>query len=315
MLYVTTRTDNDAYTPRHPLTKDRAPDGGLYAPFQNIRYSEEQISALAEKSFGQCAAGIINHFFSTKLTGWEVDFALGRKPFRLVAMNHKILVGELFNNPGNDFSWTVRKLRDLVVSSAEVPEELSQWTWIAVRIAALFGIFGELIRLSLAGRNRTIDVAVASGDFSVPMSVLYAKEMGLPIGNILFGCDDSSGAWDFIHHGEIHTGRSQAASLERLIYMRLGRAEASRYGQSVFRKGMHAVSEEARRVLSEDFFGAVVSGKRMRMICQNVSRTYDYSLHSDAALAYGALQDFRAAQNEIAPAIILTEFSPDSTKD
>ena len=327
MLYVTTRDIKDAYTPRHPICKDRGPDGGLYIPFQKILFSREEIAAFGEKTFGHCVAEILNRFFSTKLTGWEIDFALGRRPIRLMAMIHKIIVGELFNNPGNDFSWTVRKLRDLMVPSTEVPEELSQWTTIAVRIAVLFGIFGELMRRDLVDGERTFDVAVAADDFSGPVSVLYAKEMGLPIGKIIFGCNENSGAWELLHHGELHTGRSlfasqtplcdhaAPASLERLIRIRLGREEAIRVGNVVARKGMYALADYQRKVLSDGFFGAVISQKRMFSVTQNVFSTNGYALHPYSALAYGALQDFRAIQNEASPALILTEFSQDSLSE
>lgn len=324
MLYVTTRDHKNAHTPRHPLRQDRAGDSGLYVPFQSIRFSQEDICALKEKSFGQCVAEIMNLFFSTKLTGWEVDFALGRKPFRLVVMSHKILVGELFNNPGNAFTWAARKLRDLVVPATELPEELSQWTIIATRIAFVCGLFGELQRLELAGYNKPIDISVAVDDFSGPMALYYAKEMGLPVGRIVFGCNENSGAWDLLHHGELHTGRAiiptptefcdhtAPASLERLVHSRLGREEAIRYGETVSRKGVYAVTEEERTPLSEGFFGAVISRKRMQAVIRNVSASNAYQLHPYGALAYGALQDYRAIDNEVGPALILSEYSAET---
>lgn len=312
MLYVTTRENKDAYTPRHPLCKDRGPDGGLFVPFQDIRFTGEEITALAEQSFGQSVAEVLNRFFSGKLTGWEVDFALGRRPIRLVAMSHKILVAEMFNNPGNAFSWTVRKMRDLMVPDGQLPEELSQWTFIAVRVAVLFGVFGELIRLGLV--EKPVDVSVSAEDFSAAMSVLYAKEMGLPIGKIVFGCTETSGLWDLFHHGVFRTGR-EPASLERLIYARLGRGEAVRYGQKVSRKSLYTISDEARRIFSKDFFGAVIGQKRMQNVMRNVQSTNSYCLEPNGALAYGALQDFRAIQNEVSPALILTEYSPENAKE
>lgn len=324
MLYVTTRDHKNAHTPRHPLRQNRAEDGGLYVPFQSIRFSKEDVCTLKEKSFGQTVADILNLFFSTKLTGWEVDFSLGRKPFRLVVMSHKILVGELFNNPGNGFTWAARKIRDLVVPATELPEQLSQWTIIATRIAFLFGLFGELQRLGLAGHNKPIDISVAAGDFSGPMALFYAREMGLPIGKIVFGCDDNSGAWDLLHHGELHTGRAvipnptdfcdyaAPAALERLIHSRMGTEEAVRFGETLCRKGVYTVTEEERIPLSEGFFGAVIGRKRMQAVIRNVYTSNAYQLHPCGALAYGALQDYRAIDNEVGPALILSEYSPET---
>ena len=322
MLYVTTRNSKDAYTPRHPLTKDRGPDGGFFVPFQNIRFTPDEIASLGAKSFGHCVAEILNRFFSVKLTGWEVDFALGRRPIRLMAMSHKILVAEMFNNPGNDFFWMVRKLRELLAPNGELPEALSQWTVMAVRIAVLFGVFGELMRIGLTDGETAFDVAVAAGDFSAPVSVLYAKEMGLPVGRIIFGCNENSGAWDLLHHGELHTGRkaietqvplcdhAAPAALERLIYDKLGRGEALQFASTLERNGVYALSDMPRKILGEGFFGAVISQKRMSAVVRNVFATNGYTLNPYSGLAYGALQDFRAIQNQANPALILAEFAP-----
>ena len=327
MLYVTTRDKNDAYTPRHPLTKDRGSDGGFFVPFQKVTFSPEEIASLGSQSFGHCVAEVLNRFFSVKLTGWQVDFALGRRPIRLMAMSHKILVGELFNNPGDSFFWSAHKLRDFLVPSREAPEALSQWTLIVIRMAMLFGIFGELMRRGLVAADKPFDVAVAVDDFSGPMSAIYAKEMGLPIGRIIFGCNENSGPWDLLHHGELHTGRhpiptqtplcdhAAHASLERLIYERLGRGEALRFAETVARRGVYTLSATNRPFVADGFFGAVISRKRLESVIRNVQATNGYALHAYSALAYGALQDFRAIQNDASPALILTEFSPTKEKE
>ena len=322
MLYVTTTNRNDVYTPRHTLCRDRDKNGGLYVPFSEIRFSSEYILNLKEKSYGECISEILNLFFSTKLTGWEVDFSVGRKPVRLVAMNHKILIGELFNNPGNAYTWIAGKLRDMVVPSGELPPQLSQWTGIAVRIAILFGIFGELQRIGLVDSTRSMDISLAVDDFSGPMAVFYAKKMGLPVGNILFGCNENSAMWDILHHGELHVhhpivrtetpecDHNAPSGLERLLYERLGSHEAIRYRNTVDRKGLYSVSEEARAVLSEGFSGAVISQKRLSSVIRNVYGTNRYSLDPYGALAFGALQDFRATHNEVGPALILSDYAP-----
>ena len=62
---------------------------------------------------------------------------------------------------------------------------------------------------------------------------------------------------------------------------------------------------------SEGFFGAVISRKRLQTMIRNVFSSSAYQLHPHGVLAYGALQDYRAIDNEVGPALILSEYSPE----
>ena len=188
MLYVTTRNKNDAHTAHKTLTSDRGADGGFFVPFQMPVLSEDEIDALKDKTFGQCVADILNLFFSARLDGWDVDFAIGRYPIKLVPMSHRIVVAETWNNPDWDFARMVRNLSSRIRGAEDKQGVPSNWAWIAIRVATLFGLFGELFRQGMFDSGKAIDVAVPTGDFSAPIAVWYAKEMGLPIGNIICGC-------------------------------------------------------------------------------------------------------------------------------
>ena len=51
MLYVTTRSQEEAYTSSKPLAESRAPDGGFFVPMKMPCFDRAQIKALGEKSF------------------------------------------------------------------------------------------------------------------------------------------------------------------------------------------------------------------------------------------------------------------------
>ena len=322
MLYVTTRDKTDAFTAYHTLCKDRAPCGGYYIPFQEIRYSIKEINALKDKTFGQCVADILNRFFSARLDGWDVEFCIGRRPVKLTAMSHKIVIAECWNNPDWNFSRTVRNLRGRLLGNRDTTDVPSDWMRIAVRIALLFGIFGELERIGLTDTNHPIDVSVCAGDFSGPMAVWYAREMGLPIGKIIFACNENSGAWDLVHHGEIHcnapvvptkiplSDEPVPADLERLIYSAFGSEEVSRWLAVLARRGVYTLDDEQVFALREVLFGAVVSQKRLDSVIRNVYRTSTYILDPYTALAFGGLQDYRSTHTEATPALILSEQGP-----
>lgn len=322
MLYVTTRNKNDAHTAHKTLTSDRASDGGLYVPFQMPSISREELLALKDKSFGQCVADILNLFFSARLDGWDVDFCIGRYPVKLVPMSHRIIVAETWHNPDWDFARMVRNLYSRICGNGDTQGVPSSWAWIAIRIATLFGLYGQLLRKGLADPDRTFDVAVTAGDFSTPMAVWYAREMGLPVGTIIASCNENSGLWDLLHYGQIradavavatNTPRCDVAvpsDLERLLFACAGTDAVDAFVSAAREGGIYSLDEESLETLRKGLYAAVVSQKRMESVICNVYRTSAYLLDPYGSLAYGGLQDYRATVGEGKTTVLLTEQSP-----
>ena len=306
MLYVTTRNKHDAYTAHRTLNQDRAGDGGLFVPFKMPEFTPEQIAALAEKPFGQNVADVLNLFFGTKLTGWDVDVTVGRNPVKLRPMSQRILAGELWHNLDGTFDRFVENMAARIHPDGEYIGKPVNWLQVSIRIAVLFGLFGELIRSGQLAPGKKMDVAVATGSFVVPMAVWYARQMGLPIGTIICGCNENGAVWDLLHHGEVDTGITAVSTstpeadfaippdLERLICGTIGQEEVMNFWWSC----------------TEGMVAAVVSKARVESILPSVYRTNQYVLDLYAALAYGALLDYRSRTGTAATALLLTEKSP-----
>ncbi len=327
MLYITTRDKTDPYTAHYTLNHDRGKDGGFFIPFQMPHLDREAIGALKDKSFGQTVADILNLLFSARLDGWDVDFCIGRYPTKLVAMSHRIVFAETWHNPDIDFARLVRNLTGRIKGADDAGGEPTNWAWIAVRIAVMFGVFGELMRMDLVDAQHPADVAVPSGDFTVPMALWYAREMGLPVANIVCGCNDNGGVWDLLHHGQLHTdGRVIETvtsegdvivppNLERLIYGTLGAQETQRF-LTAWEKGRPYSPPQA---FFDDFrkgmYAGVVSSARMENIIRSVYNTSTYILDPYSALAFCGLQDYRNRYGESRTALVLSERSPVCASD
>ena len=78
MLYATTRSKADTYTAHRVLTSDRAPDGGLFVPF---RMPTVDIDKTRAGSFGDAVAQVLNLFFSTGITSWDVECCIGNNRY------------------------------------------------------------------------------------------------------------------------------------------------------------------------------------------------------------------------------------------
>lgn len=312
MLYITTRDNKDAYTAYRTLGENRAPDEGTFLPMHMPKLSQADIEALRDKSFSQTVADILNLFYNARLDGWDVDFCIGRYSTKLVPMSHRIMVAEAWHNPDYDFTRIVRNLSSRIRGNQDNGTEPTNWAWISIRISFMFALFGELSRMGLTDADHPLDVAMPSGDFAGPMAVWYAREMGLPIGNIICSCDVDDPAWELLHHGEMNTNGSIPVppDLERLIYSTMGLEETKRYLDIIAQKKSYSPPKDQFETMRAGLFPAVISWNRRGNIINNVYRTSTYILDPGSAMSYGGLQDYRATAGEARPALILTERSP-----
>lgn len=310
MLYVTTRDNKDAFTAHRALTQMQGDDGGKYVPFRLPEFDNETIVALESKPFSRIMAEVLNTFFSLRFTEWDVDFCIGRNPVKVVPMNHRILVGELWHNLDGNYEYLVRNLYKKATDSTTVPTE---WFRIAVRIAVLFGLYGEMLKAQTLSRGERFDVSVSTGDFSAPMAAWYARKMGLPVGTIICTHEDNSCVWDFIHRGTfspVTATEELTLGMERLIYATLGLSAVQDYLGKVQDGRSYSVREDQLDLLSNGFFCCVAGKTRADSIINSVYRSNNYIVHPVTALHYGGLQDYRAKTGESRLTLLLADDTP-----
>lgn len=321
MLYATTRGKHDVVTAHKAAHTDCYTDGGLYVPFRMPVFQKEQLEALSSTVPTQIIADILNTFFSCGLTAKDVEAVMGANPIRSTALGRRLLVAEMWHSSGRDVDLAVQKIYDRICAGqkGQLP---TNWMHIAVRIALLFAAYGSLLSTGTLRAHRVFDVAVTTGDFAAPMAAWYGRQMGLPIGNIVCGCNSNGGFWDLLNRGEFSTGDARIATatpeadivvprnLERLISGVLEGEEVSRYLQCCSRGRTYALTEASLDKLRQGMFAAVISDSRMANIVPGVYHTRKYILSPYGALAYGSLQDYRAMTGHTRPAILLAERSP-----
>ena len=313
MLYITTRNRADAYTARRALRESRGPDGGMYLPFQVPSYCVEEWTELASMPFGQRVAEILNRLFGTRLTCWDVDVCIGRNPVPITALGHRTLSAELWRNPGLCYD---HMARELAAQLLDEPNYKTGWLAIALRIAMLFGIFGQL------QTGEPTDISLVSGDFAAPISAYYAKQWGLPIGNIICCCNENSSLWELLCHGQLRTDATSVPTvvpeadvavpenLERLIFEAGGMSEVERYLEIQRRGGVYAPGDAVLAEMGKGFRVSVVSSSRIGQTISSVYRTHNYVLSPAAALAYAGMMDARTKPGLAKKALILVEKSP-----
>lgn len=321
MLYATTRSNSHVETTHRAIHMDRCGDGGYFVPFQLPQLDLEQIKAMAKQSFGENAAGILNLFFSCNLTGWDVDFLVGRNPVQLGAIPHKIYIAQAWHCADNRFEYIVKSLSQRLCGDQQVNEP-TNWVRVAVHIATIFATYGMLLANHRADVCTPMDIAVSSGDFVAPMAAWYARQMGLPLGNIICGTNANGAVWDLLHRGLMSTAPACIKTntpladvavpdnLERLVHAALGKDAVKVYLDMCRTGQAYALTEEKLEKLRNGMFASVVSDSRVKSIIHSVFRTNRYILGPYDALAYGSLLDYRATTGESRPALLLSTRSP-----
>lgn len=321
MLYATTRSSNDVHTAYKTIHLDCDRDGGLFFPYSLPKMDHKAIAALKGNSCGQNMADVLNLFFTCGLTGWDVDFAIGRGALQNTAINNRLVVAELWHNSHWEFEHLVQILSDRIRKEQQ-GQPATNWVRVAVHIAALFGIYGMMLSSELVSERMPLDIAVASGDFSMPIAAWYAREMGLPIGNIVCGCNANGAVWELLHRGHMNTSTLAVntctpkadlvvpRNLERLICGVAGASETERYLEACSVGVIYQASELALEKLREGFFASVNSDSRVASLISNFYRTNHYVLSPYGALAYGSLSDYRSKTGESRTALLISEYSP-----
>lgn len=313
MLYITTRNHFDISTSYKTLISDHGADGGRYVPFRLPAFTLEELVSLKEKTFNQVVAEILNMFFSCRLDSLYLDFEIGRNPMRLVAMNHRIVIAELWHNPKAAFSYIVESIYRKITQTDEVKDAPTDWVRIAVRIAAIFGIYNQMLRDEILQPGQCVDFSVYNDDFTTPIAVWYCKKMGLPVNMTICTSEEESNIWDFIHRGVF---ASAAASedlllgLERLVHGTLGTNEVEKFIAAHKKGKVYAVDEEALPQFNDGLFCAVAGKNRADSTINSLFRTNSYIIDPCTALCYGGLQDYRARTGESGLTVLLAERTP-----
>lgn len=322
MLYVTTRVGHDAFTAFRALSEDRGPEGGFFVPMQFPNFHEEQIKALADKSFSQNVADILNLFLGTKLDGKGLELSIGRYPVKLTGLNGRTIVAQTWHNPVYRFERLACGIEKAVRQSGQNNQTASDWLLLATRIGVLFGVFGLLQNDGLVSKNRKVDVALPSGDLSLLMAVWHARAMGLPVATIVCCCNENTGLWNLLHKGELRTDALAVRThtpecdytiptdLERLIFATLGREETKRYYEVCRIGGTYYLEPEQLELLRKGIHVSMVSDKRMASTIPNLYKTTGFIADPYTALAYSGLTDYRAVTGISRHALIVSEESP-----
>ena len=307
MLYVSTRNPADTYTAYRALHEEITPDDGQYVPFHLPAFAREELATFRRQSFCATVTQILNLLFSLNLSDWDIESAIGRSPVKSETVGQRLEIVELWHNPEGDCQHIFNRLYKVISHSDHPPVG---WPVVAIKIALLFAIYSTTEK-----PLNNFDVAVSSDDFSDITAACYCKKMGLPINLLICACNEGSSIWGLVNKGEFLTGTHNPRYLESFLYAYFGAEQVRIYLNAYEGKSAYCVDESCQQMLIEGLFAAVVSDRRADTVIASMLSSSNYALDNNAAIAYGALQDYRACVGISNDTLILSKQRPAKAKE
>lgn len=285
----------------------------MYLPERLPRLSSKEIQSLGAQPENTAIANLLNLFGDWNLTGWDLDFSVGRRWARLQSLERKGKFLRCWYTADGRLEAMTEYL------SARFQISLGFWGRTAVRIAVLgMGLSKNLLE---EGEEPT-DLAMAGGDFSGVLAGLCLKAMGFPIGKTIVCCNENNSPWELVYLGELRTDgvtvKTQTPEadiwlplgLEAVLSLLGGNDAAMEYARCAYMGADFVPGEDLLKALRRLLYVSVVSDSRMAFTLQGVLKDTGRLLSPYEALTYAGVQDYRAKGGENRMCVMLSEKSP-----
>lgn len=313
MLYRSTRNKLDSFTAYRALRLNNGTDGGIILPLRIPVFDETTIEQMRNADFLQNAAEVLNLFFDTKFTAWDMESTIGKTPLQIVECGQKVVLAQCWKNPAGKIEYYQQSLFDRLCTEKNVNPTV--WAKVAVRISL---IAATVLSLS----ENEVDIAVNASDFEQALAAYYSRRMGVPIRNILIACNENSNVWDFIYRGTIHNNVSLQNTaypaqdkvipdlFEAYLFLAYGYEETQRFLKAVADKQDYQLPEELEIPANDNLFVSVIGQERIPVVISSFRSNNGLSVNPYTAFSLGVLQDYRAKAGESCLTVVFEEAAP-----
>jgi len=197
------------------------------------------------------------------------------------------------------------------------------WGRVLPQIVYYVSAYCDLLREEKIALGDTVNVCVPTGNFGNILAAYYAKEMGVPIGKLICASNSNNVLTDFIRTGcydrnrTFHNTMSPSmdilisSNLERLLYALTQDAdEVKGYMEQLAATGRYEVREKIRSGLQKLFCGYCCDDAETQKVIRRVHDAHGYLIDPHTAVAFSALEQYRAESGDQTPCIVVSTASP-----
>ena len=197
------------------------------------------------------------------------------------------------------------------------------WGRVLPQIVYYISAYCDLLRDEKIEPGQAVNVCVPTGNFGNILAAYYAREMGLPIQRLICASNRNNVLTDFLREGVYDRNRAFyntmspsmdiliSSNLERLLYfMTQDPDEVKRCMAGLNEVGRYQVSDRVRDKLQKRFQGYCCDDAQTQQVIRAVYDKYGYLIDTHTAVAFSALEQYRAETGDETAAVVASTASP-----
>ena len=197
------------------------------------------------------------------------------------------------------------------------------WGRVLPQLVYYISAYCDLLRDERIAPGQTVHVCVPTGNFGNILAAYYAREMGLPIGQLICASNRNNVLTDFIREGVYDRNRTfystMSPSMDILISSNLERlllalaqdtGEVKDYMTQLAETGRYRVSEKIKTRLQKQFKGYFCDDRETQRVIRAMYEKNGYLIDTHTAVAFSALEQYRQETEDETPAIVVSTASP-----
>ena len=197
------------------------------------------------------------------------------------------------------------------------------WGRVLPQIVYYISAYCDLLRDEKIAPGQTVNVCVPTGNFGNILAAYYAKEMGLPIDQLICASNSNNVLTEFLREGVYDRNRqfynTMSPSMDILISSNLERlllaltqdpAEVREYMTQLAETGRYKVSGRIQDRLQKRFKGYFCDDRETQRVIRTVFERHGYLIDTHTAVAFSALEQYRQETGDDTPAIVASTASP-----
>ena len=197
------------------------------------------------------------------------------------------------------------------------------WGRVLPQIVYYISAYCDLLRDEKIAPGQAVNVCVPTGNFGNILAAYYAKEMGLPINQLICASNSNNVLTDFLREGVYDRNRqfynTMSPSMDILISSNLERlllaltqdpAEVREYMTQLAETGRYKVSGRIQDRLQKRFKGYFCDDRETQRVIRTMFERHGYLIDTHTAVAFSALEQYRRETGDDTPAIVASTASP-----
>ncbi len=197
------------------------------------------------------------------------------------------------------------------------------WGRVLPQIVYYLSAYCDLLRDEKITPGQAVNICVPTGNFGNILAAYYAREMGMPIDQLICASNQNNVLTDFIRDGVYNRNRTFyntmspsmdiliSSNLERLLFaLTQNTGEVKGYMEQLAEAGRYQVSDRVKTQLQKRFKGYFCGDQETQRVIRAMFEQNGYLIDTHTAVAFSALEQYRQETGDDTPAIVASTASP-----